>query len=921
MINLKNMTIGKKLTASFLGVAVIMLIVGGVGWNAINRLDQGIVNIAENRLPDLLVLGTLNKERMAIRAQTYDVFSVENADHSTALNEYRRIQKERKTSWSIIDKNAETLKGFKRQTEEGRRLMAKRESEYQAWRNAYVELDNLVEKLAASRSSAERGEIYKSYQEAVGRMTPVSDALGQTMEELTKNNSENTKRIADGLAKDANLMIKIIIISTVIGLLAAIILGFISTRSIVRPVQELVAATDKLATGDVSVTIGIEQKDEIGQLADSFKKMVDNIRVNALAAEKIAAGDLSVKVNVLSERDILGKGLNQAIDAVKALVSDAGMLSKAAVEGKLATRADASKHQGDYRKIVQGVNDTLDAVIGPLNVAAEYVDKISKGEIPSKITDNYNGDFNVIKNNLNNCIDGLGGLVECDQVMNRLKVNDHTKKVEGNYVGIFASMAAATNEIRERLLIVTRQINEIAVGGTQGLADLKKIGKRSEEDRLLPALIGCMETIERLINDTGLLAKAAVEGKLATRADATKHQGEYRKIVQGVNDTLDAIVGPLNVAAEYVDRISAGDIPPKITDSYNGDFNEIKNNLNTLIEAMNNITGLAKEIARGNLTVDAKERSGQDELMRAIHDMIVNLRKIVVEITGSVHTVASSATELSAISSQTVKNVATLTGKTSTVAAGAEESSANTISVAASMEQASTNLTSVASATEEMSATIGEIASNSEKARAISQNAGEQAASVSTLMQQLGVAAQEIGQVTETITDISSQTNLLALNATIEAARAGAAGKGFAVVANEIKELARQTAAATEDIKAKIGGVQTSAGNAIADIEKITTVVAEVGQIVTGIAAAIEEQATVTKNVAHNIAQASAGVQEANERVNQTAAVSRTAAQDIAEVDAVAGSIRSDGQHVQDSAAELSKLSEQLKALVARFKV
>ena len=93
------------------------------------------------------------------------------------------------------------------------------------------------------------------------------------------------------------------------------------------------------------------------------------------------------------------------------LIADTNMLSKAAVEGKLATRADASKHKGDFGKIVQGVDDTLDAVIGPLNVAAEYVDRISKGDIPPRITDTYNGDFNEIKNNLNTCIDSLNGLI------------------------------------------------------------------------------------------------------------------------------------------------------------------------------------------------------------------------------------------------------------------------------------------------------------------------------------------------------------------------------------------------------------------------------------------------------------------------------------------------------------------------------
>jgi methyl-accepting chemotaxis protein len=262
-----------------------------------------------------------------------------------------------------------------------------------------------------------------------------------------------------------------------------------------------------------------------------------------------------------------------------------------------------------------------------------------------------------------------------------------------------------------------------------------------------------------------------------------------------------------------------------------------------------------------------------------------------------------------------------MSGRTATVAAAAEESSANTLSVAASMEQASINLSSVASATEEMSATIGEISASSERARAISADAGAQATAVSALMTRLGQAAQEIGKVTEVITDISSQTNLLALNATIEAARAGAAGKGFAVVANEIKELAKQTAAATEDIKGKIGGVQNSAGSAISDIQKITGVIAEVGHLVAGIATAIEEQAAVTRDVAGNIAQASAGVQEANERVAQTASVSKTMAQDIAGVDAAAGDIRSGGEQVQSSAAELSRLAEQLTSLVGQFTV
>jgi methyl-accepting chemotaxis protein len=338
------------------------------------------------------------------------------------------------------------------------------------------------------------------------------------------------------------------------------------------------------------------------------------------------------------------------------------------------------------------------------------------------------------------------------------------------------------------------------------------------------------------------------------------------------------------------------------------------------------LTGRTMEIARGDLVQDVPEelRGRGDELgelARSMQTMSESLRKLLREVTQGVRTLASASTELSSISSETALGVKAMSEKSATVAAAAEESSANSVSVAASMEEATTNLASVASATEEMSATVSEIAANSERARTISEQANAQAQTLSALMQQLGDAARSIGKVTETITDISSQTNLLALNATIEAARAGAAGKGFAVVANEIKELARQTAQATEDIKAKIAGVQNSTGGAIADIEKISGISQEVGTIVSTIAAAIEEQATVTKDVAANIAQATTGVKDANERVAQTATVSKDIARDIAHVNESVSEIRRGGSLVESSAGQLSTLADQLTAIVSQFKL
>jgi methyl-accepting chemotaxis protein len=399
----------------------------------------------------------------------------------------------------------------------------------------------------------------------------------------------------------------------------------------IKGLQGLVECNSLLhrMTVDNDLTRGFEGN-YVGIFA-SIGEATNDVRSRLLLITKLmndlAIGDTSElnglkKVGKRSEHDQMLPAFIGAMENIHFLIEDTEMLSRAAVEGKLDTRADVSKHQGEYKKIMQGINDTLDAVIGPLNVAAEYVERISRGDIPELITDNYNGDFNEIKNNLNACIDGLQGLVECNSVLQRMAVNDLTNGVKGDYVGIYASMGEATNNVRDRLLSVTGFMNDIAIGSTSQLAKIKKIGKRSEQDKLLPACIGAMENINFLIEDTEMLSRDAVEGKLDTRADLSKHKGEYKKIVEGINDTLDAVIGPLNVAAEYVERISRGDIPEHITDNYNGDFNEIKNNLNTCIEAITNLV-------EDSLMLSEAGIAGRYETRADITKYEGNFRKII----------------------------------------------------------------------------------------------------------------------------------------------------------------------------------------------------------------------------------------------------------------------------------------------------
>ncbi len=298
-----------------------------------------------------------------------------------------------------------------------------------------------------------------------------------------------------------------------------------------------------------------------------------------------------------AEDNILG-ALEFVLDISKEMEVTDGVLelARAAMDGRLDTRADVENFEGNYQRIMQNVNDTLDAVIGPLNVAAEYVDRISKGDIPEKINDEYKGDFNEIKNNLNQCIDAINGLVsESDMLVEaavegRLDTRGDADKFGGDFGKIVKGVNSTLDAVIGPLNVAAEYVDRISKGDIpEKITDEYK----GDFNEIKNNLNQCIDAVNGLVTEAGMLAEAGIEGRLDTRGDAEKFGGDFGKIVRGVNDTLDAVIGPLNVAAEYVDRISKGDIPESITDEYKGDFNEIKNNLNQCIDAVNGLVSEA----------------------------------------------------------------------------------------------------------------------------------------------------------------------------------------------------------------------------------------------------------------------------------------------------------------------------------------
>lgn len=346
-------------------------------------------------------------------------------------------------------------------------------------------------------------------------------------------------------------------------------------------------------------------------------------------------------------------------------------------------------------------------------------------------------------------------------------------------------------------------------------------------------------------------------------------------------------------------------------------------NQRMIINPLNYMVLKLNALAQGDLTQTAEVKS-TDEIglvANAVNQTIKRLREIIQELSGNTQTLAASSEQLKGTAKNLSDGMDHMTSQAKTVAGAGENLSTNVSNMATAAEQISASTNNIASAVEEMSATINEVAKNCSKESQIAEKATRKTHETREVMQRLGESAREIGKVVDMISSLADQTNLLALNATIEAASAGEAGKGFAVVANEVKELARQSAQATEQISNRISQIQESTNLSVQAIQEVTLVIEEVSQIAGTIAAAVEEQSATTNEISKNMGGVSSGTNELAGNIQKSAQSASEVSNNIQGISTTARDVSQNAAITNKSAQELAAMAERLKSIIGQFKV